>query len=103
MGWYREAGGATVISVRLTPRADRDGVEGVVTLADGSAVLKARVRALPEDGAANNALVRLIAKTLDVPKSAVAVVGGASQRLKQVRVERRAGELGARLAALSGG
>ncbi len=102
MGWYRATGGATVVSVRLTPRADRDAIEGVATLADGSAVLKARVRAVPEDGAANDALVRLMARSLGVPKSAVAVVGGASQRLKQVRVERSTGELGARLAGLSG-
>lgn len=103
MGWYRTVGGATFVSVRLTPRADRDAVEGAATLADGSVVLKVRVRAVPEDGAANHALVRLLAKSLGVPKSAVSVVAGASRRLKQVRVDRPAGDLGARLAGLSGG
>lgn len=100
MGWFREAGGATVVSVRLTPRADRDAVEGVATLADGSAVLKVRVRALPEDGAANDALVRLMATSLGVPKSAVAVIAGKAQRIKQVRIERPARELADRLDAL---
>ena len=37
------------------------------TLADGRAVLKARVRAAPSEGEANDALIRLIAKALGVP------------------------------------
>jgi uncharacterized protein YggU (UPF0235/DUF167 family) len=75
------------IAVRLTPRGGHDVIEGVETLSDGRAVLKARVRAAPEKGAANAALEALIAKAFGVPKTAVAVVAGASGRLKSVRVE----------------
>lgn len=100
LGWYREVAGATVVAVRLTPRADRDRVEGVAELADGSAVLKVRVRAVPEDGAANAALERLMAKTLGVPKSSVSVVAGKTQRIKQVRIGRPVRELSERLDAL---
>ena len=42
-----------LLAVRLTPKGGRDEVNGIETLSDGRAVLKARVRALPEDGAAN--------------------------------------------------
>lgn len=72
--------------VRLTPKSSVDRFEGVETAADGRSHLKARVRAVPENGAANQALERLVAKTLGVPASAVSVVAGGTARLKTVRV-----------------
>ena len=74
---------------------------GVGQLSDGTEVLKIRVRALPEDGAANAALVRLIAKSLRVPKSAVAIATGAQQRVKQVRVSGDPAELVKRIEVLA--
>ncbi|MGH6922480.1 MAG: DUF167 family protein [Propylenella sp.] len=85
------------LRVRLTPRGGRDALEGVETLADGQAVLKARVRAAPEKGAANAALEKLIAQELGVPKSAVSVVTGATSRVKTVRVEGEPEKIAARL------
>jgi uncharacterized protein YggU (UPF0235/DUF167 family) len=72
--------------VRLTPRGGRDALDGVETRADGRAVLKARVRAAPEKGAANAALAALLADLLGVPKSAVSVTAGATSRVKTVEV-----------------
>jgi len=72
--------------VRLTPKAALDRIEGIETTADGRSHLKARVRAVPENGAANAALERLMAKALGVPASAVSVVAGGTSRLKTVRV-----------------
>ena len=72
--------------VRLTPKAAVDRLEGVETAADGRCHLKARVRAVPENGAANQALQRLVAKALGVPASAVSVVAGSTARLKTLRV-----------------
>jgi uncharacterized protein YggU (UPF0235/DUF167 family) len=86
MACYRVEPGAIVVTVRLTPRADRDAVEGIGILADGQAVVRARVRAVPEDGAANKALIALLAKALRRPKSAIELVGGASARIKQLRI-----------------
>jgi uncharacterized protein (TIGR00251 family) len=83
---FRLAPGAIEVSVRLTPRADRDAVEGIETLADGRDVARVRVRAVPEGGAANAALVALLAKTVRRPKSAVGIISGEKQRLKQVRI-----------------
>ncbi|MER9351308.1 DUF167 domain-containing protein [Mesorhizobium sp. M0227] len=73
--------------VRLTPKAALDRLEGFETTADGRSHLKARVRAVPENGAANQALERLLAKALGVPGSAVSVVAGGTARLKTVRIE----------------
>lgn len=72
--------------VRLTPKAALDRLEGVETAADGRSHLKARVRAVPENGAANKALEKLIAKALGVPASAVSVVAGGTARLKTLRI-----------------
>ncbi len=72
--------------VRLTPKSSMDRLEGIETSADGRSHLKARVRAVPENGAANTALERLVAKTLGVPASAVSVVAGGTARLKTLRV-----------------
>ncbi|HMD73465.1 MAG TPA: DUF167 family protein [Steroidobacteraceae bacterium] len=93
--WRSEACGL-VLSVRLTPRSDRDAIDGIAHLADGKTVLKTRVRALPIAGEANAALVRLIAGTLGVPVRDVRVAEG-SARLKRVKV---AGEAAALAAAL---
>lgn len=72
--------------VRLTPKSAYDTVDGVRAAADGSAHLAVRVRAVPEKGAANAALERLLAERLDLPKNAVSVVSGQTARLKTVRL-----------------
>ncbi len=68
-------------AVRLTPRGGADRVEGVV---DG--VLRARVAAPAVDGAANEALLRLLARELDLPRADVRIVAGATARRKIVAV-----------------
>jgi uncharacterized protein YggU (UPF0235/DUF167 family) len=69
-------------AVRLTPRAAGDRVDGVV---DG--VLRARVGAPAVEGAANAALIRMIATELAVARRDVRIVAGASSRQKLVVVD----------------
>jgi uncharacterized protein YggU (UPF0235/DUF167 family) len=69
------------IRVRLTPRGGADRVEGVV---DG--VLRVRVAAAPVDGAANEALERLLAHELGVPRTGVRIASGATARTKVVEI-----------------
>ncbi|MCT8268506.1 DUF167 family protein [Afifella sp. JA880] len=82
-----------LLSVRLTPKAAKDALEGVEELADGRAVIKARVRAVPEKGAANKALENLVAKTLGVPKSSVSLASGGTSRVKVLFLAGDADEL----------
>jgi uncharacterized protein len=81
--WSIGADGVTLL-VRLTPKGGRDAIDGVEQLADGTCVLKARVRAAPTEGAANDALIRLLAKAGDVPPRNVAIASGATSRVKRV-------------------
>ena len=88
------------IPVRLTPKGGRDAIDGWRESADGKRVLAARVAAPPEDGKANEALVRLIAKTLDVSKSQVRIVTGETARMKILEVAGDSPSLAARLAGV---
>jgi uncharacterized protein YggU (UPF0235/DUF167 family) len=83
---FRAEAGGVRLRVRLTPRGGRDAIDGIERRDDGEAVVKARVRAAPEKGAANAALEALVAKALGVPRSTVAVVGGATSRIKTLHV-----------------
>ena len=76
-----------VVTVRLTPKAGRDSIDGMTRLADGRAVLRARVSAAPSEGEANSALARLIAKTLRVAPSDVTLVSGATSRIKRILIK----------------
>jgi hypothetical protein len=97
LSWYRKEAGALVVRVRLTPKGNRDALDGIGILSDGSEVVQARVRPAPADGAANAALVKLLATTLRVPKSAIEIVAGHSSRVKQVRIAGDRDELARRL------
>lgn len=82
---FRHRPDGLTLSVRLTPRASRDGIDGVDQGTAGTH-LKARVRAVPEDGRANAALVELVAAELHVPKSTVTVAAGQTARLKTLHI-----------------
>ena len=91
------------ITIRLTPKGGRDALDGIAALANGTEVLKARVRAAPEDGAANAALRELLAKILGTAKGDVELAAGHTARLKTIVITGDGPALAARLiAALKG-
>ncbi|MGA2128489.1 MAG: DUF167 family protein [Xanthobacteraceae bacterium] len=94
---WRAARDGVEVDVRLTPKGGRDAVDGVETLADGRVLLKVRVRAAPSDGEANDALIRLVARSLGVAPSRVSLLSGATARIKRLTI---AGDDGALVAAL---
>ena len=88
------------IRVRVTPNAGGDRIEGVETRDDGAAVIRVRVRAVPDKGKANAAVIALLATMLGVPKTAVRLTAGATARQKALHVAGDRAVLAARLAAL---
>ncbi|GHO89483.1 DUF167 domain-containing protein [Dictyobacter formicarum] len=70
-----------LVSVRVIPRSTRNQLEW------NGEVLKARLTAPPVDGAANEALVALLANRLALPRRAISIVRGATSRQKVVNIE----------------
>ncbi len=85
------------VSVRLTPKASRERIEGLAPEADGGVMLKVSVTAVPEDGKANAALIKLLAKAWRVPKSSMDIVQGATDRRKVLLITGDADQLRQRL------
>ena len=74
-------------TVRVQPKASADRIEDWAEDDAGRKFLKVRVRAVPEDGKANSAVQKLVAKWLGLPKSAVRVVTGGKTRLKGLEID----------------
>jgi uncharacterized protein (TIGR00251 family) len=91
-----------IVTVRLTPKGGRDAIDGLDTLSDGNTVLKARVRAAPHEGAANDALCRLLAKATHVPPRNVTIESGATSRIKRVKIVGEPAALRATLEKIAG-
>jgi uncharacterized protein (TIGR00251 family) len=75
------------LPVRLTPGAAADRIDGWDVDAEGRPLLKVRVRARPVEGEANAALIKLLAKALGVPKSAVSLDRGGQSRTKMISID----------------
>ncbi|MEO5337101.1 MAG: DUF167 family protein [Magnetospirillum sp. WYHS-4] len=85
------------IRLRATPRGPYDRIHGTHPDAEGRSVLKVTVTAPAEDGKANAAVVKLLAKAWKLPKSAFSVHLGATDRNKVLRVVGDPAELVRRL------
>jgi uncharacterized protein YggU (UPF0235/DUF167 family) len=83
---WRKNGNGIDLGVRLTPRGGRAGFDGVI-IVDGSPCLKIRVSAPPVDGAANKALIALLARSLRMPKSCIRFISGERARIKRLHLE----------------
>src|SRR5262245_12679879 len=84
--WRYSAGGIN-LSLRVTPRGGRDGLDGIETLADGRKVRRRGVRGVAAGGGANRAVLGLLAKSLGVPKGNVRLLSGATSRLKRIAID----------------
>jgi len=98
---WRFADHGVSVAVRVTPRGGRDAIEGRDRLADGRPVLKVRVRVIAEGGAANAAVIALLARALKVPRSALRVASGITSRHKQIVITGDPHQLGAALTRLT--
>lgn len=93
-----ERDGAVRFAVRVQPRASRSGIVG-----EHGGALKVRLSAPPVDGAANEALVELLAEAFGVPRRAVRVITGLAARGKTVEVDGVGADAVRRVASAAGG
>jgi uncharacterized protein (TIGR00251 family) len=101
---WRAAKGGLMLTVRVSPKASRDGIDGLADTPQGRAV-QVRVRAVPDEGKANAAVAAVVAKWLGVPGSTVSVTRGHKSRVKTLELAGDPGTLdglmAARVAALT--
>ena len=74
--------GRLIFRVQVVPRSSRSEVVG-----EHNGALRVRLAAPPVDGAANEELIHVLAKTFKVSRSAITILSGHSSRLKQVSIE----------------
>ncbi|MCB9988556.1 MAG: DUF167 domain-containing protein [Rhodospirillales bacterium] len=73
--------------MKLTPSAARNEIRGWEDGPNGpQTILKASVTTAPEKGKANKALITFLSKELNIPRSAVHIIRGETERLKTVRL-----------------
>lgn len=70
-----------IITVKVIPNASKNACEGMQ-----EGVLKVRLRAVPDKGKANEALVAFLSELFDVPKRDIRIVSGHTARLKRVEI-----------------
>lgn len=76
----------TLLPIRVTPRSSKPGIGGWRTGADGRDELEVRVAEAPTDGAANDAVVKLLAKALKISRAELKIVSGAASRHKRLAI-----------------
>lgn len=81
MEWINETDDGTDLLIRAVPRASKNSIQGIH---DGA--LKIRLTTPPVDGKANKALIRLMSKTLNCPRSNMELIRGETNRHKTLRI-----------------
>ena len=84
--------GQVVFKVQVVPRSSRSEVVG-----EHNGSLRIKIAAPPVDGAANEELIRVLAKTFKVSRTAVTIVSGQTGKVKQISIKGRTNELVERL------
>lgn len=82
--FYQVDTNGLILFIYLIPKASIDKIIGVECRDDGKQYLVVRLRALPEDGKANKALIKFLAKQWKVPASCISLKSGATSRYKQL-------------------
>lgn len=82
---WRPVKDGVILHISLTPKSSRDAVGEIMECPSGC-VLKVKVRALPDKGLANQAVVKVLAKWLGTPKSSLELTSGSRSRLKSIKI-----------------
>ncbi len=76
-----------ILTVKLTPNASKNAIIGWDVDSQGQRVLKCSVTTIPEDGKANQALIKLLSKQLNISKSSITLISGHTARIKRLNLD----------------
>lgn len=79
---YQNSGSSLIFSVRVIPRSSKTEIVG-----EHDGALKVKLRSPPVEGAANAEVIKMLAKSFGVARSAVSIISGETSRNKRVRIE----------------
>ncbi len=82
---WRVVKDCVLLHISLVPKSSVDLVEGIIEGPTGC-VLRVKVRALPDKGKANQAVLHLLSKWLKIPKSSFELTSGARSKLKTIKI-----------------
>ncbi|MCZ2328402.1 DUF167 domain-containing protein [Bartonella sp. F02] len=91
--FYQIDASGLILFVRLSPKASVDKIVGIESRDDGKQYLIIHLRAVPEDGKANKALIKFLAKQWKIPSSYISLKSGTTSRYKQLRFSKSLEEL----------
>jgi uncharacterized protein (TIGR00251 family) len=77
-----EIDGSVTFRVRVLPRSSRSEIVG-----EHDGALKIKLKSPPVDGAANEELIRFLAKELSIPRAMVTIISGQTSRTKRISVQ----------------
>lgn len=100
---FEQRSDSVLVRVRVTPNASKEGISGLWVGPNDESRLVVRVTAPPDKGRANKAVLKLLAKALALPKSAISLTGGDKDRAKTFVVAGAPGDIVARLEAILAG
>lgn len=100
---WRIAPDGVWLAVRVTPKGGADSIEGIGNMADGTSVLKVRVRAAASGGEANAALIMKLARALGVAARDVSLQAGERGRIKRLKISGPGAALAAALEQMCSG
>lgn len=86
MGPFRETARGLEVYVRVSPRASANRIVGAMDDGAGGQRLKVLVTSVPEDGKANKAVIKLLAKSWKLAKSLMEITSGATDRNKTILI-----------------
>ena len=75
-----------LLAIRVSPRSAKPGIGRWRAAADGRDELEVRVAEAPADGAANEAVKRLLAKALGISRSELTIISGETSRHKRIAI-----------------
>ena len=79
---FTEKNNALYFTVRVVPRTSKSAIVG-----EHEGALKVRIASPPVDGAANTELIKFLAKTFNISKSEVEIIGGTTSKIKQIKIQ----------------
>ncbi len=74
------------IEIKIAPSSKSDEILEFIQDTDGLYFMKARVKAPPKEGKANDALIKLLSKFFALPKSNIEIISGATSKQKIIRI-----------------